>query len=258
MNYRKIKYKSGVPALLALGMCLVGSALAGNVQETRAELREWIQVQQLMSNEQASWAGEEQILQDRIALLKAEKAQLEAAIAEASENVGEVQSKRAEVNAQREELRSLVADLQQPLAELEQRAKDVYAQFPQPLKEETSRLAQRIPGDPTATSLSVSERLQAVVGLLNFADKFNTGVQREVEIRELEGRQVEVETLYFGLAAAYYADASGTIAGIGQPGADGWQWQSRPEQAGDISRLIEIYRGTREAAFQNVPVEIAQ
>ena len=67
--------------------------------------------------------------------------------------------------------------------------------------------------------------MQNVVGILSQADKFNTTLTATSESREIEGgKVVEVRTLYWGLATAYYVDASGEYAGIGYTGPDGWEW----------------------------------
>jgi septal ring factor EnvC (AmiA/AmiB activator) len=252
-----INLTNGLAPKLALLCTVAAAAFAqGEVEDTRGEIREWIELRKEINKERVEWTAESAILNDRIRLLRAERERLETAIEEARENVGEVAAKRAEVNAQREQLRATMEQLREPLAALEARARALYPQLPGPLQAETVRLLQRIPEDAAETRLSVAERLQAVVGLLNFADKFNTGIQREVEIRELSGRQVEVEVLYFGLAGAFYADSAGTVAGIGVATADGWEWQAMDEQRDEISRLIGVYNGTREADFHSVPVRL--
>ena len=97
------------------------------------------------------------------------------------------------------------------------------------------------------------EKLHEITG---WRDKFNSGVQREAEIRDVDGSQAEVETLYFGLAAAYFANAEGTYGGIGFPGPDGWTWELKTAEAPAISRLIGVYTGQREAEFVPVPATI--
>jgi hypothetical protein len=246
---------------IVLSSCVVFLPVSGGfaqaaVAETRNALREWVRIESEISSETHDWSAEKEILLDRIALLEAEEARLLEQIEEAESGLGEVDEKRTALNTEREAIKSVMAAIEEPLIRFEARIRELYKTFPEPLQEETHRLYDRIPEDPAATRLSVAERLQAVVGLLNFADKFNSGVQREVEIRTLDGQQVEVETLYFGLAGAFYTDAQGRHAGTGTPGPDGWQWQKTPEAAGAIARLIAVYNGTREAEFSPVPVTL--
>lgn len=242
---------------LCIGFLPVSGSFAQSaVVETREALREWVRIESEISAEKHDWSSEKEILLDRIALLEAEESRLREQIEEAESGLGAVEEKRATLNAEREAIKAVTASIKDPLVRFETRIRDLYKSFPEPLQEETRRLYDRIPEDPESTRLSVPERLQAVVGLLNFADKFNSGVQREVEIRSLDGQQVEVETLYFGLAGAFYTDAQGRHAGIGTPGPDGWQWEKTPENADAIVRLIAVYNGTREAEFSPVPVNL--
>jgi len=246
--------------LIIPGACFLGLPFLGgkDISDTREALKEWVRIESQISSEVSRWNVEKEILLDQIALLEEEKERLTARIEEARTGLGEVTQRRAALTEERDRIKAVTEGMQEPLVLLEERVRVIYQQFPEPLREETSRLYGRIPEDPGKTSLSVAQRLQAVVGLLNFADKFNTGVQREVEIRSIDGRQMEVETLYFGLAGAFFSDAGGRHAGIGMPGTDGWTWTETPDHADSIARLIAVYNGTREAEFNLVPVEIAQ
>jgi hypothetical protein len=250
------KIKQIVLSFCAVFLSATGSFAQTTVTETRNALREWVRIESEISAEKNDWSAEKEILRDRIALLKSEETRLLEQIEEAKSGLGEVDEKRAALNAEREAIKAVTVSIQEPLVRFEARIREMYKTFPEPLQEETQRLYDRIPEDPEATRLSVAERLQAVVGLLNFADKFNSGVQREVEIRTLDGQQVEVETLYFGLAGAFYSDTQGRHAGIGTPGPDGWEWRKTPEAAADIAQLIAVYNGTREAEFSPVPVTL--
>lgn len=257
-NITKLKY-SGKTKVLTILLSLLPS-LAGQAGEsperTREALREWVGLENEISREANAWAEEKEILKDQIKLLETEKERLQKRIREAEEGLDELDTKRVEMNERRGELKAAVESIRKPLELLEKDMLNFYQRLPEPLKEETRKLYERIPKGEEKTGLAITARLQAVVGLLNFADKFNGGILREVEIRNMEGRQREVETLYFGLAGAYFADKSGGHAGIGFPATDGWQWEKSPSAEEEITALIEIYKGTREAAFSPVPASI--
>lgn len=243
------------PSILSIFL-FAGLCLSGEPEAERDALKEWVRLQSVISAEANQWKAEKEILQDRIALFQAEKKRLRERIREAREGRDEVAEKRAEINAERETLKAVMATVEEPLATYEKRLLELYPTFPDPLQEEVRKLYQRIPKPGETSDFAITERLQAVVGLLNFAEKFNTGVQREAEIRSIDGRQIEVETLYFGLAGAYFSDAQGKHAGVGMPAEDGWQWRETPEAANAIVRMMGVYNGTREAAFSAVPVSV--
>jgi hypothetical protein len=128
------------------------------------------------------------------------------------------------------------------------------SRVPDPLKEELSPLMLRLPEEGKASRLPISQRLLTVVGILNKIDKFNTGITITSEIRSIGDRSVEVKTLYYGLAGAYFASESADYAGTGAPGPDGWVWTENSEIIGDVTDLIMTYEGAREATFVKLPV----
>lgn len=238
--------------------CLLPACLPGtsSYESSRDSLRQWIEVERTLGREWTDWQTEKELLADRIALFREEKARLLEEKAEAEASLKTVSEKRSALLEEQEALRNASRTVASRLDEMEEAVRQLYHRFPDPLKEETARLYDRLPEDPKSTRLSIAERVQAVVGILNFADKFNSGIQREVEVREIQGAPREVETLYFGLAGAFFSDHNGQHAGYGYPsGTEGWLWEERPELAGEVRRLLEVYQGTRQAAFSIIPVE---
>ena len=55
---------------------------------------------------------------------------------------------------------------------------------------------------------------------------------------------------------AYYVDASGQYAGIGVPGPDGWEWPRMDAAGAAIKQLIDVYEGSEDISFVNVPAYI--
>ena len=140
---------------------------------------------------------------------------------------------------------------------LESQLKRALKKLPEPLIEKIKPLIRRLPEDPSDTDLSLGERVQNIVGILSQADKFNTTITQTNESRKIEGgKTVEVRTLYWGLAMAYYVDASGQYAGIGVPGPDGWEWPRVDAAGAEIKQLIDVYEGSEDISFVNVPAYI--
>ena len=90
--------------------------------------------------------------------------------------------------------------------------------LPEPLIEKINPLIRRMPNDSDNTDLSLGQRVQNIVGILSQTDKFNTTITAKREIKAFEeGKAVQVTTLYWGLAMAYYVDDSGKYAGLEFP-----------------------------------------
>jgi hypothetical protein len=65
-----------------------------------------------------------------------------------------------------------------------------------------------------------------------------------------------VDVIYLGLGIAYFVDAAGEVAGMGSPGAGGWQWKLQPELGPKVRDAIAIYRSQKAAEFLGLPAVI--
>ena len=115
---------------------------------------------------------------------------------------------RTKLNADKESLLASNKKLTYIMPNLENQVKDLLGKLPIPLLEEINPLILRLPEDSNDTRISISERLLTVVGILNKIDKFNTGITLTSEIRSIGDKSLEVKTLYYGLAGAYFASES--------------------------------------------------
>jgi FtsZ-binding cell division protein ZapB len=245
--------------ILVWGCALTPFALSAQSQiaETRDVLDKWVETRQIISEEKADWKTEKSILGDTVQLLSREMERLEKALADLEASATAADEDRTALAAEKEQLTAASAVVESHIGALETQMKRIVTRLPQPLVETIKPLIRRLPENPDDTDLSLGERVQNIVGILSQADKFNTTITQTSESREIEaGKTVEVRTLYWGLAMAYYVDASGQYAGIGFPGDDGWEWP-RVEGAGaEIKQLIDVYEGTEDIVFVEVPARI--
>jgi hypothetical protein len=224
--------------------------------ERREEMKEWINLQKIISEESSGWKVEKAVVEDMIRVLEMEKNDLEERIEAGKSAVTTADTKRTELESERDLLRSATESLSEALPGIEASVRTLYASFPDPLKDTVAQLHNRIPVPGTPTRLSLAERLQSVVGILSQADKFNSVVTEVSENRTVGGGNVIVETLYFGLGGAIYSDAAGTTAGILYPTADGWESKETPEHTDAILAAMAVYQNTAEASFVELPVSI--
>jgi len=248
-------------AKLLLGLALGAASFtqissADDLQNTRNVLDQWVETNQLISKEQSDWKLEQSILKDTETLLSNELERLNNAIKELEDTATAATEDRAKLTEQKDELEAGSAVVLSQIGALETQMKAIVKTLPEPLVEKLKPLIRRLPDNPEDTKLSMGERVQNIVGILSQTDKFNTTLTITSESREIsEGKIVQVTTIYWGLAMAYYVDDSGSYAGIGVPSAEGWDW---PEVAGagpQIKKLIDIYEGL-EPEFVAVPARI--
>ena len=232
----------------------VTSSLATSIRDTQEELTTWVETKKVTAETKATWESEKIIVADLISLLEQEKEKLTSRIEMLEENTDSTDKLRTKLNADKEALLISTKALESVVPGLEDQIRSLIIKLPAPLLEEIQPLLLRMPEPEKDTRMSISQRLLTVVGTLNKIDKFNTGITLTSEIRSIGDKSLEVKTLYYGLAGAYFASESAGYAGIGSPGEAGWDWEERPEYKKQIINLIDTYEGAREATFVELPV----
>lgn len=254
----------GALGVLGAGLLATGAAPVPqepDVGEARAMLEQWVEIRRVISQEKRDWALGREVLQDRIELVQHEIDSLKERIADAEESIAKADEDRAELFEQNERLKESSGALTGTVAGLETRTRELLARLPEPIRERVKPLSQRLPAPPKdgaeETKLSLGERFQNVVGILNEVNKFDGVITATSEVRALpDGTSAEVTVLYLGLGQAFYAGASGQVAGVGTSSADGWVWTPANELAGEIARAIAIFENEQAAAFVQLPIRV--
>jgi hypothetical protein len=245
---------ASVLALLASGAALQDGARIDDVRTARDK---WVETRRLISRESRDWATGKELLLARIELVRGEIASLRARIDEAAKSATDADEKVAELAAEKDALAQAASSLQGTVETLEARTRALLARLPDPIRERVRPLSQSLPREAAATELSLGQRFQNVVGILNEVNKFNREISVTSEVRELgDGATAEVTALYVGIGQGYYVTAKGDAAGIGSASAEGWTWSPRNDAAPQIARAIRILRNEAPADFVRVPVRI--
>ena len=231
-------------------------AKSPSLEETRLTLSKWIETQQIISKERNEWQQGKEILQGRIELVGKEVGSLKDRIAQAETAVKDSNRKRDELIAQNAQLKETGAQLVAAVTALEEKVRRLAKIAPEGVAKKLEPLLQRVPTDPATTRVSVAERFQNVLGILNELNKANSEITVAYEVRKLsDGSSSEVQVIYVGLAQAYYLSPRGE-AGVGKPTEEGWTWRPAPEQAAAIYTALEIIKGKEPPAFVPLPVSI--
>ncbi len=229
---------------------------------SRSVLEKYYETQELISKEESDWELGQEILQDRISLVRDQIAELE-------EKTSEEEAKITEADKERETLQVELADLKEvekiqsdKILLVEQRVGRLVERFPAPLQEKVRPLVERLPEKgmaPEDIKLSISQRFQNVLGILNEVNKFHADVLLAQERRTISGdRLAEVSTLYLGLGQAFYAGSGETAgeAGTGVPGPEGVEWTRRSDAADELGLLIRINNNEAEPVYVPVTVTV--
>ena len=254
------KFVVRVGLLLAVaGVTAGGSAWAEDspLENTRDLVSKWVEMQQLISKEKKDWSLGKDVLEQRISLVDGEISSLEGRIQESKEGLWETRKQKRDLEVKTGQLKAATSSLEASIATIERKTKALFKRLPAPVRDQVERLERQIPADPAATELSLAVRYQNVLGILNQVNKFNNDILVVSELRELEsGSSAEVSVIYVGLGQAFFANSTGTIAGTGRPGDDGWVWTEDNDLASDVLLTLQILNDEAQPAFVPLPVTI--
>jgi septal ring factor EnvC (AmiA/AmiB activator) len=245
--------------LLLAGAGLTASAVetATPLAQTRSTIEQWVQTRQLVSKTRTEWQTDRESLEQTIALYERELKALDEQMAKVGTNNTQVEKEMQEAIALQQASGAALERARQTAAGLEEQVRKLAPQLPAPLQDILQPLLARMPPDAANSKLPAAERVQIVVGALNELDKFNNAVSVFSEKRKNpQGAEAAVETVYIGLGAAYFVNEAGDFAGMGIPGAAGWEWTTRNEIASSVREVIRIYRNESMARFVKLPAAI--
>ncbi len=226
------------------------------LDETRLTMTKWIETQQIIARERGEWQQSKDVLKGRVELVAKEVTTLDERIVQAQASLAETDRKREELAKERDQLKASTERLVKTVTAMEAEVRNLSKVMPDPVRTKLQPLFNRIPEDPANTRVSVAERFQNVLGILNEVNKVNSEMSINFEVRTMpDGSSAECQVLYVGLGQAYYLSPRGD-AGIGRPTADGWKWESAPASADGILKALEILQGKHTPAFVPLPVKI--
>lgn len=241
---------------IILALSCIAVTQADELELTKATLSKWVEARKLISEEKQKWELEREILGNRLDLVRAETDALNEKIHETMAQITDADKKREDLVKENDSLKNASATLVNRIYTTERNVLSLLKQLPDPVQERIKPLSQRIP-QSEKTDLSLSERYQNVVGIINELNKGAGEITVISEVKQLpNGSSAEVQTLYLGYACAYYSSNKGDIAGIGQPGDTGWKWTPNNTIAQQVLDAIAILKNEKVAAYIPLPVSV--
>ncbi|VGO11681.1 hypothetical protein PDESU_00226 [Pontiella desulfatans] len=248
--------KKQIWMILAVSGAVACLAQDNELELTKETLSKWVETRKLISQEKEKWELEREVLGDRIDLVRSERDTLSSKIHETQSLITDADKKREDLVEENDALKNASATLVNRIFTLERSVLKLLPTLPVPVQDRMKPLSQRIPKNQE-TELSLSERYQNVVGIINELNKGANEISVVSEVRELpDGSTAEVQTLYLGFARAFYCTNKGDIAGVGHPGAEGWVWTSNNAIAQQVADSISILKNEKTAEFIPLPVGI--
>jgi len=240
-------------------MAALGSfamAQAEDLDATKETLSKWVETRKLISEEKEKWELEREVLGDRIDLVRHERDSLNSKIHETQSLITDADKKREGLVKENDALKNASATLVNRIYTLEQSVINLLPSLPEPVRNRMKPLSQRIPRSQE-TDLSLSERYQNVIGIVNELNKGANEITVVSEVKKLDdGTSAEVQTLYIGYACAYSCNNNGDKAFVGSPTPAGWTWEQNDAIAQQVLDSIAVLKNEKVAEFVPLPVSI--
>ncbi|MCA1963118.1 MAG: DUF3450 domain-containing protein [Prosthecobacter sp.] len=249
-------------AILARAQAPAPSPASDYLGLSRELLGKYYEIRKLHDKERADWTLGREVLKSRLELLESQLKELKTKTEEESKKITGNDEERVKLEARAQELAQVQSQQVDVVEMLEARVRRLWKMLPPTLQSKLQSQYDGIPEEGKKREdirASVAERFLKVLAILNEVNKFHSDIAVVNERRKLkDGREVEVRTLYFGLAQAYFAGSEETanVAGIGIPGPDGWEWKEMPDHAAAIDLMIAINKGEKPADFVPLPAEV--
>lgn len=242
--------------IMIVAVAAAGLTQAQQLDETKEALSKWVETRKLISEEKQKWELEREILGDRIDLVRNERDTLKTKINETQGLITEADKKREDLVKEKDALKNASATLVNRIFTLEREVLNLLPTLPEPVQERIKPLSQRIP-KTADTDLSLSERYQNVIGIINELNKGAGEITVVSEVKKLsDGSNAEVQTMYIGYAAGYSCNNNGDVAFVGMPTDEGWKWEQDNSIAQTVADSISILKNEKVAAFMPLPVSV--
>lgn len=233
------------------------TTLFSQIKETQQIIEGWIDTEQLISEESSQWNIEKAALLDLQDALKREISELDSKLAISEEQASGAAKQRSDLKVRKQKAEQTTQALFRSLQKIEGQLNEFFSFLPTPLAERLSPFREKLGSVPTKSRLTLRQRVETVVSLLQAIHIFHRSVTLERQEFTLNNDQSrEFMVLYFGLGIAYFVNESGTVSGYGRPTSSGWKWTRRDEIAQEVTTGLQMMNNRAMPRFLELPFPV--
>ncbi len=222
------------------------------IQEVDALTQQWTSLEHQKDELRAEWRTQEPVLEQQLALLTREIAELNSLLEATAQQQGQVEQRRLEMLEEQTRLEDESAALEASLAQASLELHSLQRDLPPPLADTWAEELARL-DNPLET---VTARLQKALELLRQLDDFDAKITLNEAVMTLsDGREHVVKQVYLGLSHGWYVTADQGFAAAGMPGQDGWAWTPVTEKA-PIATIVDILEQRVDPGFVSIAFEL--
>jgi Protein of unknown function (DUF3450) len=254
MRRAEVTAKTTIVALLlaAFGPTGIAQEVADPVAEIDALTRQWTNLEHQKDLLRAEWRTQEPVLEQQLALIEREIAELNTLLETTADQQGEVEQRRLTLLEEQTRLEADAATLETSLAQASLDLHSLQRDLPPPLAEGWAEELARL-DNPVGT---VTERFQKLIELLGQLDDFEAKVTLNETVMTLgDGRDHVVKQVYLGLSHGWYVTADQQFAAAGMPGQNGWAW-TPITGAASVAKIVGILEQRVDPDFVSIALDL--
>ena len=249
--------RSKVTARITIVVLLAAVARPGSaqdspnpVQEIDALTRQWTDLEHQKDLLRSEWRTQKPVLEQQLALLERETAELNKLLETTAEQQDEVEQQRLKMLEEQTKLEEEAAAVEAGVMQASLDLHSLRPGLPPPLvgawTDELARL-----DNPVET---LTQRFQKLIELLGQLDDFDAKVTLNEAIMTLgDGNEHVVKQVYLGLSHGWYVTADQRFAAAGMTGPDGWVW-TPVDDAAPIAKIVGILEQRVDPDFVSIPL----
>lgn len=245
--------RSTIAQLLVFSTVISFSAAANTVEKYQSLMDKWLKLESQEKAIKQAWYNSKPLMNERVRLLKTEKALLREKLKKSQQQQDDVANKRTELLKQQTKLEHEQNKINQWLKIQLTNAKSQMNTYPPVLQNTWQDLLSQLHDES-----SNSEQLDVLLALFAKREEFSDRVSyNKSKLTLANGEERLVEQLYFGLQLGYFMSPDGSNTAIGYVKNHQWQWQSEnsitPEQ---FAQAKAMYQNTTPASLLELPVTL--
>lgn len=226
---------------------------ADPIQQIDALTRQWTSLEHQKDLLRSDWRAQKPILEQQLALLEREIAELTALLETTAEQQDEVEQQRLTLLEEQTRLEAEADAVEAGVMQASLELHSLQSSLPPPLVDAWNDELARL-DNPVGT---LTERFQKLIELLGELDDFDAKVTLNEAVMTLgDGNEHVVKQVYLGLSHGWYVTADQRFAASGIAGPDGWAW-TPVRDAAPIAKMVGILEQRLDPDFVSIPFELS-
>lgn len=221
---------------------------------------QWQQIEQQRSQLSSHWRQKKQLLEQQLSLLDDEAAALTELLKNKRSSTSETETERQELLAQQSNLENEQSAMTSQLAQAKASVLGLVNQLPPPLQQSWQPHIDNLRLEDASASDQLTHIVEAIKKLHAFNQRIVVNHTTMTFASGDSSQTLQVSEIYLGTNKGWFIAKDNSHWGMGQPEAQGWQWQKNNDPAIDPTRLralVTSLESPAKAEFISLPLTIS-